>query len=392
MLLVLLQKDFLRMARNPWPLLLNLGLPLAITALIGLAFGGGDAGPSVARIKVAIVDQDESLLGSLCKSALTQGDAAKHFEIITPGREEAVRLLRENKISAALVVPPDFTKSYFNGQSGLSIEVIKNPAQSFYPAIVEELSAVAVTGLNAISRNLQGEFPQFQAALTNKFDFLELAGLFTRLGERVKHARDYLTPPLVMYKRETIASEKKAGPGSGFSIFGFVLPGMASAFLLFLADHSMRDLHKEKRAKTLDRIRSATTGTGAFVTSKVLLAALTVMAGSAILFSTGAFVFGIDWGRPGLMALVCIGYAVFAAGFVAMLVAIAPLGGCWWPLEIVPEKVRLLGHLFPSAWAMDALHQLISFGGGIREIAASLLILLGFAAAASLGAVRFFRA
>ena len=37
----------------------------------------------------------------------------------------------------------------------------------------------------------------------------------------------------------------------------------------------------------------------------------------------------------------------------------------------------------PVAWALGALHQLISFGGGLREIATSLLVLTGFAAAAN---------
>jgi ABC-type multidrug transport system permease subunit len=69
----------------------------------------------------------------------------------------------------------------------------------------------------------------------------------------------------------------------------------------------------------------------------------------------------------------------------------AALGGCWWPMEIVPENVRLAGHLFPSAWAMDALHQLISFGGGFRDIWKPILVLAGFAVAATFGARQLFR-
>jgi ABC-2 type transport system permease protein len=78
---------------------------------------------------------------------------------------------------------------------------------------------------------------------------------------------------------------------------------------------------------------------------------------------------------------------------VCVLVAMvmAALGGCWWPLEIVPENVRLAGHAFPTAWTMDALHQLISFGGGLEDIWEELIILAGYAAAASFGAIRFFR-
>ena len=73
-------------------------------------------------------------------------------------------------------------------------------------------------------------------------------------------------------------------------------------------------------------------------------------------------------------------------------IVMAALGGCWWPLEIVPDKVRMFAHITPPAWAMDALHQLISFGGSWREIAPALLILAAFGAVANALAIRFFRA
>jgi ABC-2 type transport system permease protein len=69
----------------------------------------------------------------------------------------------------------------------------------------------------------------------------------------------------------------------------------------------------------------------------------------------------------------------------------AALGGCWWPLEIVPETVQRIAHITPVAWALAALHQLISFGGGLREILPALGVLAGFAAVANLGAVKWFR-
>lgn len=50
------------------------------------------------------------------------------------------------------------------------------------------------------------------------------------------------------------------------------------------------------------------------------------------------------------------------------------LGGCWWPLEIVPGFVRSIGYAFPTAWATDALHQLISIGGELADITVELSI------------------
>ena len=383
MLWPLLGKDFRRTLRNPWPWLMNLGLPIAITALIGLAFGGGGKKDSqIARIKVAIVDEDGGMIGSIFKSALNQGDATKYFETVHSSRGEALQLIRDDKISAALIVPKKFTADYLAGKAGLQLEVIKNPAQQLYPAIVEELAAVAVTGLSTISRNLQSEFPEIQAAINKEFDFLELSAIFNRLGNRVKAAREYLSPPLITYKKAEI-EDTKSESGPGMSVFAFILPAMAGAFLLYIADHSMRDIHKETRLKTLDRLRSNTTGTGMFVLSKVLFAALSVLLASATLFGIGGIIFRVDWQRPGLMTLVCLGYSIFAAGFMAMLVAlgrtekrsqtlnnavlfiVAFAGGSYIPAEQFPAFLREnICPLMPNYWFIEAMRGLQSSAPG----------------------------
>lgn len=68
---------------------------------------------------------------------------------------------------------------------------------------------------------------------------------------------------------------------------------------------------------------------------------------------------------------ICIGGSMVMAAF----------GGCWWPMEILSDQLKTFGHLFPTAWAMDALHQLISFGADIRHILPELGILFLFALA-----------
>src|ERR1043165_4920099 len=106
-LAILIAKDFRRTLRNPWPWVLNLALPLAITALVGFAFGprGDDDSIKIARIKVAVVDEDQSLLTGAFRSALTEDRAVEHLDPIFVRRAEAMRMLRENQISAIVVFP-----------------------------------------------------------------------------------------------------------------------------------------------------------------------------------------------------------------------------------------------------------------------------------------------
>lgn len=67
------------------------------------------------------------------------------------------------------------------------------------------------------------------------------------------------------------------------------------------------------------------------------------------------------------------------------------LGGCWWPMEIVPDTFKMIGHIFPTAWAMDALHQLITFGNGWSNIMMPLAALTAYATAATIGAAKLLK-
>jgi ABC-type multidrug transport system permease subunit len=77
----------------------------------------------------------------------------------------------------------------------------------------------------------------------------------------------------------------------------------------------------------------------------------------------------------------------------ALLVGIpmAAIGGCWFPMEIAPEFVRRISYFFPTAWAMDSLHQLITFGSGFSGVLKQVGVLAAYAIGANLIAVRFFR-
>ena len=69
----------------------------------------------------------------------------------------------------------------------------------------------------------------------------------------------------------------------------------------------------------------------------------------------------------------------------------AALGGCWWPLEIGPPALKTIALCLPTGWALEALHQLISFGSGFSAVIKPIVVLLGFGCAANILAARFFR-
>jgi ABC-2 type transport system permease protein len=58
---------------------------------------------------------------------------------------------------------------------------------------------------------------------------------------------------------------------------------------------------------------------------------------------------------------------------------LSTLGGAWFPLEITGETFATIGHITPTAWAMDGFQNLILRGQGFDSVILSAGILLAYA-------------
>ena len=67
------------------------------------------------------------------------------------------------------------------------------------------------------------------------------------------------------------------------------------------------------------------------------------------------------------------------------------LGGCWWPLELVPRGIRNFGFIFPTGLAIDAFHKLIFFGDGFSAVLPHIGVLFLFTVVFLIPAIKFFK-
>jgi len=124
----------------------------------------------------------------------------------------------------------------------------------------------------------------------------------------------------------------------------------------------------------------------------------------------GSLLFRVDWGQSVTMVFaVLVAWAAFNASLALLLgsaarttaqatgigvlasLALAALGGCWWPIEITPKWMQSLALALPTGWTMDALHQLVSFGYAPGTAAPHVAALAAAALAAGWGAAKIFR-
>ena len=95
-------------------------------------------------------------------------------------------------------------------------------------------------------------------------------------------------------------------------------------FLLFLASNGMADLHRELRLRTFERYHTLHQQLLPFVAGKVMFAVVMLLLCSAVMLGGGGLIFRISWQQPAALALLAFGYACFAAGLMAVLVALVP--------------------------------------------------------------------
>jgi ABC-2 type transport system permease protein len=196
----------------------------------------------------------------------------------------------------------------------------------------------------------------------------------------------------------------------GVSLIGFrqSVPGMGSMYVMFTVLAGMTSLLQERKQWTLQRLVVMPVARWQIIGGKMLARFIMGMIQYMVVFVVGALI-GLRYDAPlALLLLMTAFVAVITslafllatvvttenqAGSLSLFVAltVAPLGGAWWPLEIVPGWMQSVALLTPVGWAMRGFSDLLVYGRGWGAVGLPLLVLYGAAAVLFWGAVARFR-
>ena len=390
--ITLLWKDLRRVLRNPVPILILLGIPVAITSMIGLVFGGSGSGQdAIAPIRLGIVDEDDSLFSQFLRGAAGQDEFSERIQItFLEDEASGVRLIQDGKLSAVLRIPEGFTEAFVRGENGVKLYLIKNPSEWIYPTLAQEGADVIVSALNALIRNFQKDLQELHGLIDSERDFdffrdvLAVSTLIERARNRLDAAEVYLNPPLVSYERESSEADaveegdaSQVEASGEFNAFAYILIGTTAMFLLMIADNCMRDLYREYRNRTFDRYRTFRDGLWILLAEKSVYAVVVLLLASLILLGGGSLIFGFSWSQLGPTLLLILCYSLFAAGFMGFIAALAgkerradmfntmiviflaAVGGSMWPAESLPPFLgKYVTPLSPTYWFGETLRSL----------------------------------
>lgn len=380
-------------------------VPIVMTLVVGI-FTSGEGGEPTS-IRVDVLDRDNSPLSVQLVESLRQAnstlllcpvdnDAEDRCQIGEERQfdlERAVTRVEEGTTQGAIVIPEGFA-SQVRAFEAVDIALYSRQGAGA-PGILEQAASAAIQRVNGAA-----VAARTGSQLLSGAQDLSLEGQSRRDFEQAVYARAAeiweAEPARVSF--EYTSEQQAAGSGSNLQQgLGQSVPGMGTLFVMFTVFGGMTALIVERKQWTLQRLMVAPLSRAQLLGGKILARFTLGILQFMVVFGVGIAA-GIQLGEdPLALILVAIAYTLAitalsfalgtwleneaqASGFSLLLsLVLAPLGGAWWPLEIVPEFMQVIGHLSPVAWAMDGFHALIFNNGALQDVLLPVAVLLGIA-------------
>jgi ABC-2 type transport system permease protein len=382
-----------RTLRDRIALLFIVGLPVVIILIIGSAFG------SMESVTVGVVDLDRT---DASRDLLAQLDGGEGIDLERfDSADDMRREVRTDAIGAGIVIPAGYGDDLDHGGGdggggasgggggGATVELVADPTSATAAAVQAAVrAAVGDAGVRIAAARTAADASGADEATA------------TELADEV--ARDL---PQAGVRTESVDEGGDASIGS----FDYTAPANLVLFTFVNTMVAGSMLAVERTHGITRRMLATPHGTGTILAGIGASVLAFSLIQSALILAVGALVFGVAWGDPVGVLLVTVLFAVVAASVglllgatvshpdqaqaagVPIAIALGMLGGCMWPLEIVPPVMRTVGHLTPHAWAMDAWIALVFDRSGVAGIAVELAVLAAFAAVLGLAARRRLR-
>lgn len=367
--LVIARLHLKRVFRDRTALIFMILLPVVITLVIGVSIF-----KSAAELSIGVVAPE-----GVFAEQLVQGlQSAPSFHVDRFDNLASLRkAVRRENVSAGLFIPATYDRDLRRGVP-VEISLLVDPGRNAPQAVRQQIEAVAAE---------QGA--KIQAA---NFAAGERAIGFEQAYDIAERASKQA--PVIAVDVTSAKSNSDDLPTG----FGYTAPAnlVLSVFINALVLSSL--IIENKKSGRYSRMLAAPTTAGQIIAGQTLGGFFVGFVQGLIILFVGAFVFGVDYGNL-LGAMVLVAVISLVATSISALVgsifrtpeqasSLGPvigigagmLSGCMWPLEIVGETMRQVGHAFPQAWAMDAFIELVARGAGFREILGELLILGAFSA------------
>lgn len=316
--------------------------------------------------------------------------------------EQAKRDVEGKKLRGFLAFPEDFSEAVLMGY-GCDLEVISDPSN---PQAAAALRSVA----NSIASSV-GTQQVVNNAVIGLLVEQELVAPGSS-GDLAKSIRDVLMAQGGQPQGEGLVAvtTEKVGELEGENPANYVIPGYLVMFVFMTASFAAQQIVRERQNHTLERLMASSASRAAILGGVFTGTAAKGIIQIVLFWTVGMLVFKMDIGiAPAAVLLTSVLVVLMASAFGVMLATVvktersassigvlaslilAPLGGCWWPLFIVPRWMQFLAKFTPHGWATTGFNKLLVFGADFGAAAPEMIVIGLFAVAFGTIAIVKFR-
>lgn len=386
-------KDLLQIVRDKKSAFFLVIMPILFTLFFGFIFGSG-AGDDP-RLPVGFADRDPAgVLSASLRSLLEASDAIRPILLEGDEAEKAADSVRDGDLAAAVILPAGFSEQALAGEDPRLTVIVDQDT----PAGQTAFNAVqaAVTRLLGAVQTAQVSAETFEA----KEGFESEVVRQSYLNEALALASEAWRQPPLTVTVEQVGAPTEGEEKGASNPFTQSSPGMIVQFVVFGLNTSAMLLVLERKSRTLQRMLTTPITRAEVIAGHVLAMFLVVLLQQALLVAVGQLAFGVDYMRqPLAILLVMVTLALWVASLglligvvstgeeqvvmfsmIAMFV-FSGLGGAWFPLDVTGKAFATIGHLTPTAWAMDGFQNIVLRAQDLGSVLLPAGILLVYAIA-----------
>jgi ABC-2 type transport system permease protein len=383
-------------------------VPLLLAYLIGFANGAG-AGtqPTAPIVLIDVIDENGTAESARFLDAVRAANPTLRICPTDNDADDVCRLdgapfdatlaeerLRDQVSLALVIIPADFDTALAAGVP--TTLLYRSSDAAFAPTFIREAvnAAAQTVGGAAAAANIGVGIAEGAPGLTFR-DEADRAAF--RAGVQDEAAALWAAAPITVdYQLNAFdAQQRVAQAGGGFAQS---VPGMATMYVMFAVFPLASAFILERKQWTLQRLVTMPVSRAQILGGKLLARFILGMIQYGIMFAFGA-VLGVRYGGDVvalvlLMMLFVLCIAALTLALTTLLksdaqaqgvtlflsLVLAPLGGAWWSLEIVPAFMQVIARVTPVAWVMEGYRALIFEGGTLITVLPSLGVLAGMTA------------
>ena len=393
-------KDLKQLVRDWRTALFLLAMPVAFTFIFGFAFGGF-GGKKDPRLPVGLLNLDGSdASGRHLQEMLSTSQVVRPVEIVASQQRTLDKKVRDGDLAAGVVIAAGYGEALLS-DTPLRLTVIADSSSTDGLTAQTEIQAAAgrLAG-SAEAARLAAKVVEEQAAIDP-----EKVPSWSGPADRLAFLDGSLELALQMWRQPSIAVQATqsgiVATGEAASAQGGFLhtsPSMMVQFAIGGLIGAATMLVSERKSGALRRLLTTPISRAQILLGHYIAMVVLILVQLTVLVAFGQLALNVPYLRePLAVLLVMVATSLWTAAFGLLIGALARseeqvvlfslipmfvlsgLGGAWIPLEYTGKTFQTIGHLLPTAWAMDGFENIVIRGLGLGSVLFPAAAMLGYA-------------